>query len=126
MVNKIKYVGSSSTGKALLKGGTRQVLVTAEALVTPYEPDDDGFAGDTITYTATVLDSKSQKINVAFIASLKVNGTVLIASQVFNSSVYDQGTGLLTLAFIVPDDTTLPEGDYTVKLEWASQIITLP
>lgn len=122
---KIKYLGSESTGKGLAKGATRNVLVTAEALETLYEPDDEGFTGDSITYTATVLDNKSNKIKAAFVASLKINGTVLLASQAFDSGVYNQSTGLLTLVFELPNDTDLPEGDYIVKLEWATQIITV-
>jgi hypothetical protein len=97
--------------------------VTDEALATLYEPIDEGYEGETITYTATVKDNKDETLPEAFIATLRINGTPLVNNQVFNSSVYDPETGLLTLQFDVPTDIELPPANYIVKLTWATQVI---
>jgi len=112
----IKFLGSQSTGIAFETGETRSVNVTVEGVSSP-----NGFEGDTITYTATILDSITSKLPATFVATLKINGTALITDQVFDASVYSQATGLLTLDFIVPAG----EGTFTVKLEWAEQQINV-
>lgn len=110
----IKYLGSISTGTAFETGETRSVDVTGE-INAPLS----GFEGDAIVYTATVLDSAAAKLPASFEATLKLNGTDLIIGQVFDATVYDQATGLLTLNFVVP----APVGAFDVTLNWADQII---
>ena len=122
---KIKYLGSQSSGQPLKKGKTKSVVVTVETLITP-DGDDYGFDGDTVTYNATVKDNEGLTLPAAFVADLIVNGTILIANKDFESSVYNATTGALSLEFIVPNDTILPIGDYTVKLKWLTQKITVP
>ena len=110
----IKFEAGVSTGTPYETGETRQVTITAESLSAV-----DGYEGDTITYTATVLDNTVAKLPAAFVATLKINGTALITDQVFDAGVYDQGTGLLTLIFTVPAAV----GVFSVTLDWAEQII---
>ena len=111
----IKFLAGTSSGAAFETYETRTVNVTAEALDVSV-----GYEGDSVQYTATVLDSIVEKLPAAFVATLKINGTDLVASQVFDVSVYDQATGLLTLDFMVP---AAPIGALTVTLDWAEQII---
>lgn len=113
----IKYLGDLSTGTPFETGDTRAVIVTSE-LCTPVS----GYEGDTITYTATVLDDETvpEKLPATFVATLKINGTDLVINQVFNVAVYNQTTGVLTIDFIVPVNVGL----FTVKLHWAEQFIT--
>lgn len=110
----IKFAAGSSTGTAYETGETRTVNVTSELLTAV-----SGYEGDPITYTATILDSTTAKLPATFVADLKINGTVLVNDQVFNAGAYDQGTGLLTLAFTVPAGV----GVFNVTLEWLEQII---
>lgn len=112
----VKFLGSQSTGIAFETGETRSVNVTGEALSV-----SSGYEGDTITYTATVLDSTTAKLPASFVATLKLNGTDLVTNQAFDVSVYNQSTGLLTLDFTVPAGA----GTYTVKLTWAEQEINV-
>jgi len=121
---KIKYRGDQTTGQPLKKGETRTVVVTGEVITTP-SGDEYGFEGEIVIYTANVLDNLSNTIPAAFEVDLRVNGTPIIQNQVFNETVYDDETGDLTLEFIVPDDTTLPVGEYTIKLKWNTQIINV-
>ena len=110
----IKFLAGSSVGTPFESGESRTVDVSAENLTAV-----TGYEGDSVTYTATVLDSTVAKLPAAFVATLKINGTELITDQVFDAGCYDQGTGLLTLVFTVPASV----GVYTVVLEWAEQII---
>jgi len=114
MALPIKYAAGSSTGTPYETGETRIVDVTAENLSAV-----SGYEGDSITYTATVLDSTVAKLPATFVATLKINGTDLITDQVFDAGVYDQGTGLLTLVFTVP----VAVGVLAVTLNWAEQEI---
>lgn len=110
----IKFLGAASTGAGFDTGETRSVDVTAENLDV-----SAGYEDDVVNYTATVLDSTTAKLPAAFVASLKIDGTVLIADQVFDVAVYDQATGLLDLDFVVPAAV----GSFAVTLEWAEQEI---
>lgn len=92
----------------------RDVIVTNEALSSSF-----GFEGDMIEYTATVLDSIGLPLPSAFVADLLRASTVLLGSQPFNSSVYDQGTGILSLFFTVPATV----GSAVISLEWITQQI---
>lgn len=109
----IKLKAGVSVGQPFSTGETRDVNVTAEGLSL-----SSGFEGDTVTYTATVLDDTAAKVPATFVASLKINGVDLILDQIFDALVYDQATGLLTLDFIVPAAV----GAFTVTLEWIKQI----
>ncbi|GAI08532.1 unnamed protein product, partial [marine sediment metagenome] len=51
------------------------------------------------------------------VASLKINGTVVITDQAFDATVYDPETKLLTLEFTVP----APTGVLSAVLDWAEQ-----
>ena len=110
----IKFIAGSSTGTAFDTGETRSVDVTAESL-----SEVSGYEGETITYTATVLDSTVAKLPAAFVATLKINGTSLVVDQDFNVGVYDQATGELNIDFTVPAAV----GAFTVSLDWAEQEI---
>jgi len=110
----IKFLAGLSPGQSFETYETRTIDVTAENLTAP-----TGYVGDSVTYTATVLDSTIAKLPATFVATLKINGTDLIIDQVFDAGVYDQGTGLLTLIFTVPAAV----GAFTVTLNWAEQII---
>ena len=110
----IKYAAGSSTGTAYETGETRTVNVTAESLSAV-----SGYEGDTVTYTATVLDSTVAKLPATFVATLKINGTDLIVDQVFDAAVYSQSTGELNLDFTVPAAVAV----LSVTLNWAEQII---
>ena len=110
----IKFEAGTSPGTPYETGETRQVAVTAEGLSAV-----SGYEGDSITYTATVLDNTAAKLPASFVATLKMNGTALITDQVLDAGVYDQGTGLLTLIFTVPAAV----GAFSVTLEWAEQTI---
>jgi len=111
----IKYLGGESTGVELTVYETRYVNVTNEA-VTP----TSAFEGDTVTYTATVLDDAGEALPSSFKVSLKINGTTVISEQELTSDVYDPSTGELTLEFTVPE---LGAGTFTVKLTWETQVI---
>jgi len=110
----IKFLAGVSTGQSFETYETRTVDVTAENLSVSV-----GYEGDSVTYTATVLDSTVAKLPATFVATLKINGTDLIIDQVFDAGVYDQGTGLLTLILTVPAVL----GPLTVTLNWAEQVI---
>lgn len=110
----IKFLAGASTGSPFETYETRTVDVTLEALSAV-----NGYEGDVITYTATVLDSVLDKLPATFVATLKINGTDLIADQVLDAGVYDQGTGELSLDFTVPAAV----GPFTVTLDWDEQII---
>ncbi len=110
----IKYLVGQSTGQPFDTGETRSVDVTLESL-----DISSGYEGDTVTYIATVLDSTLAKLPAAFVADLLINGTKLKDAQVFDAGVYDQSTGILTLVCVVPAAV----GSFTVKLDWAEQII---
>ncbi|GAI31521.1 unnamed protein product, partial [marine sediment metagenome] len=97
MVLPVRYLAGSSTGTPFETGETRSVVVTAE-LNDPVS----GYAGDTVVYTATVKDDLEASLPATFVASLKINGTVVITDQVFEAAVYDPETKLLTLEFTVP------------------------
>jgi len=114
MALPVKYVGSQSTGTPYETGETRTIDVTAEALDAV-----NGYEGDTVTYTATVLDDQAAKLSETFVADLEINSTKVVTDQVFDAGHYDQGTGELTLTFTVPAAV----GAYTVKLVWAEQLI---
>lgn len=110
----IKYLAGSSAGTAFETGETRSVLVTSELLSAV-----SGYEGDTVTYTATVLDDTAAKLPATFEATLKLNGTDLIIDQAFDVAVYNQTTGELSLDFTVPASV----GEFDVLLEWSEQII---
>ena len=109
-----KYLAGLSTGTPFEVLETRTVVVTAEGL-----DISSGYEGATIIYTATVKDDLAASLPVTFVADLKLNGTELIADQILDAGVYDQGTGLLTLSFVVPAAV----GNFDVKLSWDEQII---
>ena len=110
----IKYLGSTSTGQPFTEGETRSVNVTVEALV-----QNNGYQGDNVTYTGTVLDSTSAKLPATFVATLKFGATTVVNNQVFDAGHYSQSTGLLTLSFVVPAGS----GQSQVTLQWSDQII---
>jgi len=110
----IKFLSGASGGTPFETGETRSVNVTAEALSAV-----SGYEGDSITYTATVLDSTVAKLPAAFVATLKIDGTDLVVDQVFDAAAYDQVTGELTIDFIVPAAVAA----LSVTLNWAEQII---
>lgn len=110
----IKFLGDESVGTPFETGEERTVSVLGEALDKVL-----GFEGETVVYTATVEDSMGQPLPASFVADLKINGTNLIAGQIFDAGVYDQGTKLLTLPWVVPAGA----GNFTVKMSWAEQII---
>jgi len=110
----IKFLGDVSPGTPFDTGETRTVNVTAEALSVT-----SGYEGETVTYTATVLDSIAEKLPAAFVATLKINGTDLVIDQAFDVAVYDQATGELTIDFTVP----VAVGSFAITLNWAEQII---
>lgn len=114
MALPVKYLGAESTGVAFETGETRSVVVTAEAL-----DKVSGYEGDTVVYTATVKDNLENVLPATFVASLKINETLVITDQVFDAAVYDAVSGLLTLSWVVPADV----GTFTVKLVWAEQLI---
>lgn len=123
----IKYVGDESTGTPFTVGETRTVVVTSEV-----NDPISGYDGDAISYTATVLDSESDKLPAAFEASLKLwlAGSPadfeyeVITDQVFDAGHYSQSTGLLTLSWTVP---AVGDWDHfeacTTILEWITQYI---
>lgn len=121
----IKYQAGQSLGKPWKKGEKRTVVVTNEAITTPYA-DGYGFEDDIITYTATVKDNKDETLPSTFEIDLRVNGTPIVNNQPLDVSVYNPTTGALSLDFVVPDDVTLPVGDYTIKVQWSTQIIEVP
>lgn len=110
----IKFLGDESVGTPFETGEVRTVVVTNEALDKIL-----GFEGETIVYSATVEDNMAVKLPASFLLDLKINGTDLIAGQVLNGAVYDQGNGKLTLSWTIPAGA----GNYTVKISWAEQII---
>jgi len=110
----VKYLGSTSTGQTFTEGETRSVNVTSEAL-----NPTSGYQGDSVTYTATVLDSTSAKLPATFVATLKFGATTVVSNQAFGSSHYSQSTGQLSISFLVPAGS----GQSTVTLTWADQII---
>ena len=110
----IKFLAGVSTGVAFETHETRTVNVTAENLSAVV-----GYGGQTITYTATVLDSTVVGVPATFVATLKINGNALITDQIFDVGVYTPGTGALSLDFTVPSAI----GAFTVALDWAEQII---
>lgn len=114
MALPIRFPAGSSTGVSEEIGETRDVVVTAEAI----DPAT-GYGGDTVTYTATVKDSTGASLPATFVASLMKNGDPVISDQVFDAAHYDQATGLLTLQYT----RGYPAGTFTIKLEWAEQLI---
>jgi hypothetical protein len=110
----IKYLGSTSTGQTFTEGETRSVNVTLEGLV-----PNNGYQGDNVTYTATVLDSTSAKLPATFVATLKFGATTVVSNQAFDASHYSQSSGQLTVSFLVPSGS----GQSTVTLTWTDQII---
>jgi len=110
----IKYGPGMSTGVSFEVGETRTVQVTAESLDKP-----SAYKGDSVTYTATVLDNTAAKLPATFLVDLEINGTKVITGKALAADVYSQTTGLLTLAWTVPDIV----GVKTVKLVWAEQAI---
>ncbi len=110
----VKYLNTESTGTPYETGETRSIVVTAESLDLV-----DGYEGDTVVYTATVKDDLEASLPAAYVASLKINETLVITDQAFDVGVYEQATGLLTLSWVVP--TTV--GAFSVKLVGAEQII---
>ncbi|MBA7491247.1 hypothetical protein ES702_01792 [subsurface metagenome] len=109
-----KYKADVSIGTPFETGGTRDVIVTAEGL-----DEVSGYEGDPVVYTATVKDDLEASLPAAFVASLKINETLVITDQAFDASVYEQATGLLTLSWTVPAAV----GTFTMKLTWAKQVI---
>ena len=114
MPQPTRYLAGESTGTPFGVGITSNVIVTDE-LNTPVS----GHEGDTVVYTATVKDDVGGTLPASFVASLKINETLVITDQVFDVAVYDDVTGLLTLSWTVP----APVGELTVKLVWAQQLI---
>jgi len=110
----IKYLAGSSLGTAFEAGETRSVVVTDESVSAI-----SGYEGDTVTYIATVLDNTDAKLPAAFLATLKLDGTNLIVDQDFDTAMYSQATGELTLDFTVPASV----GEFVVTLHWAEQVI---
>ncbi|MBA7689745.1 hypothetical protein ES703_98256 [subsurface metagenome] len=110
----VRYSAGSSAGTPFETGETKTVVVTAEAL-----DEVTGYEGDTVVYTATVKDNAEAALPETFVASLKINGTVVITDQAFGAAVYDSETKLLTLEFTVP----APTGVLSVVLDWAQQDI---
>ena len=110
----IKFLAGISTGTPFETGETRTVSVTAESLSAV-----SGFEGDTITYTATVLDNTVAKLPAEFVVTLKIDNTDLVADQIFDASVYDQGTGALNIDFLVPAAVAI----FSITLGWTEQII---
>ena len=90
----------------------RNVIVTNEAVSSSF-----GFEGDSIEYTATVLDSIGLPLPSGFVANLLRASIILLGNQPFNNSVYDQGTGLLSLIFAVPPTI----GSAIISLNWLTQ-----
>ena len=111
----IKYLGDDSTGHAFTTGETRTVTVTSEELDVAA-----GYEGDTVTYTATVVDSTAAKLPATFVADLLLGAAKLKDAQAFGAGQYSQSTGLLTLVCTIPSGAS---GEETVKLSWADQII---
>ncbi|GAI19319.1 unnamed protein product [marine sediment metagenome] len=116
MTLPVRYLAGSSAGTPFETGETNSVVVTAEAL-----DKVNGYVGETVVYTATVKDVLEAALPATFVASLKINGTVVITDQVFDAEVYDPETKLLTLSFTVP----APTGELSVVLDWAQQDITI-
>ena len=93
---------------------SRSVNVTSEILST-----FSGFEDDIVFYTATVLDSASNKLPANFVATLRIDEVDLLEDLEFDSSVYSQATGELSLIFIVP----AVYGISVVALDWGRQQI---
>jgi len=106
------YDAGASTGVTVYRAAVRTVVVSNEAL-----SETIVMPGEVLTYTATVLDDTGATLPSAFTARLMLNGTELL-SFTFTSDVYDAATGALALNFTFPD---VPEGTYTVRLEWDRQ-----
>jgi len=110
----IKYLGNVSAGQPFNAGESRDVLISDEALDKP-----SAFEGETVVYTVTIKDDQNEMLPSTFVADLEMGSTKVITGQVFDASVYDQATFLLTLPWTVP---AIP-GNHTVKLVWAEQIL---
>lgn len=110
----IKYNGFYSAGQAFETGESRDVTLAGEALDKAI-----AFAGETVVYTVTIKDDQNVALPVSFVADLEIDSVKVITGQVFDASVYDPVTFLLTLPWAVP----ATPGSYTVKLVWAEQII---
>jgi len=110
----IRYEAGTSAGRPFEVGETRTVVVTAELLTKA-----SGYKGESITYTATVLDNTGAKLPNTFMVDLEINGVKVITGQMLSAAVYDPETGALTLVWTVPDIT----GAKTVRLVWAVQTI---
>jgi len=110
----IKYLGNISAGQPLEIFESREVNLANEALDKP-----SAFEGETVIYTVTINDDHNEMLPSTFVADLEMDGVKIITGQVFDASVYDPITFLLTLPFIVPE--TL--GSHIIKLIWAEQIL---
>lgn len=110
----VKYPAGESTGVAFTAGETRTVVVTVEAVA-----PTSGYQGDTITYTATVLDDTGVGLPTTFVVDLLYNATKVVDAQALDAAVYDPATGALSLTWTVPAGA----GPFTVKLSWAEQTI---
>ena len=109
----VKYLAIDSTGVPFDTDEIRTVDVSAEWL-----SSGSGFAGDNITYRATIYDSATEAMPATFVAELMINGTQL-ASVAFEASVYDPISKVFTLPFTVPAAV----GSFTVKLTSVDQVI---
>lgn len=93
----------------------RTVVVTDENLNLA-----SGVEGTAIIYTAIVQDNLGVAMPNSFVVDLEIDGTPLIAGQVFEGAVYGLVTKLLTLSWTVPAAIA---GSVTVRLSWAEQTI---
>ena len=109
-----RFQSGQSPGVDFTLEETRTVNVTAEALA-----PTSGYKGDTVVYTATVLDNTGAKLPAAFVATLLFNAQNVF-SGALDAAVYDQATGELTISFSVPDGAA---GVKTLRLTWNQQDI---
>lgn len=114
MALPVKYAPGSSTGLEFEIGEKRTVFVTVEA-----NAPVSGYAGDMITYTATVKAHTGDSLPATFVADLELGAAKVITGQAFDAAHYDQTTSLLTLTWQAP----AIDGTFTVKLVWAEQLI---
>lgn len=110
----IKYNANVSAGQPFETYESRDVNLANEALDKP-----SAFVGEGVIYTVTINDDHNEMLPSTFVADLEMDGVKIITGQVFDASVYDPVTFLLTLPFIVPE--TL--GNHTIRLVWAEQIL---
>ena len=108
----------------------RSVVVTNEGLSVAW-----GVIGDTVTYTATLLDNLSNKLPAAFVADLVMGSVFVVNGRAFSSSYYNQATGVLTLVWDVPYAAKAnlgkvghsyagfmaPQQAYTINVNWKGQ-----